>query len=267
MARPKKKSTSVSHLLVPEEPKTEWQKILAHLEENIKLYAAGAVFILICLAIGALIRVNAVVKEKEVATKYVEAALEQEAKPRLEKYKAISESAGKWTPEVLYMMGETALEAGEKETARQAFDKVISEYGDSDFAAPAMEGLAFLARDEDRLEDALKMYEDLISKWPGAYVARCAHVTIGELLEALDRPQEAISAYRKQITVFPESSVATKAEQALDRMAAAYPDLFPAEEGEGEDATPAEAGVADGAADAAQTGSLTVEPQAAPADE
>ncbi|HQN02270.1 MAG TPA: tetratricopeptide repeat protein [Candidatus Hydrogenedentes bacterium] len=267
MARPKKKSTSVSHLFVPEEPKTEWQKILAHLEENIKLYAAGAIFVLICLAIGALIRVNAVAKEKEVATKYAEAALEADAKPRLEKYKAISESAGRWTPEVLYMMGETAIEAGEKETARQAFDKVISEYGDSDFAAPALEGLAFLARDEGRLEDALKTYEDLISKWPGAYVARCAHFTIGELLEALDRPQEAITAYRKQTTVFPESSVATKAEQALERMEEAHPDLFPAEEGEGEGATSAEAGVADGAADAAQTGSLTVEPQVAPVGE
>ncbi len=267
MARPKKKSTSVSHLLAPEEPKTEWQKVLAHLEENIKLYVAGAIFVLICLAIAALIRINAVTKEKEITTKYAEAALEEDPKLRLEKYQAIDDSAGRWTPEVLYMMGETAIEAGDKEAARRAFEKVMSEYGSSDFAARSQDGLAFLARDEGRLEDALKAYEELVSKWPGEYVARCAHFTIGELLEELDRPQEAVTAYRKQTTVFPESSIATKAEQALDRMSEAFPDLFPAEEGEGEGAVSPDAGTVESAADGVQTGSLAVEPQVAPAGE
>jgi len=267
MARPKKKSTSVSHLLVPEEPKTEWQKILAHLEENIKLYAAGAVFILICLAIGALIRVNTVVKQKEITTRYAEAALEEDPAARLENYQAIRDSSGRWTPEVLYMMGETAIEAGEFDAARQAFEDVVSDYGDSDFAAQAQDGLAFLARNDGRLEDALKTYEELVSKWPGEYLARRAHFTMGEILEELDRPEEAIAAYRKQATIFPESTVATKAENALKRMAETFPDLFPDDAGEGEETLPSDAGSAGGETDAAQTAPLTVDTQPAPPGE
>ncbi len=256
MARPRKKTSSVSHLLVPEEPKTEWQKILAHVEENIKLYVAGAIFIIICVAIGALIRVNVVIKEKETTTKYAEAALEEDAKMRLEKYQAIGDNAGRWTPEMLYMMGETAIEAGNMDVARQSFEKVTLEY--SAYVAQAKEGLAFLARNEGRLEDALKGYEELVSKWPGEYIARRAHFTMGEILEELGRTEEAIAAYRKQATVFPESSVATKAEQALQRLEEKFPELFPAEEGEGEGDT----GSANDSADTAQTMPLTTIPEA-----
>lgn len=262
MARPKKKTTSVSHLLIPEEPKTGWQKFLAHLEENIKLYLAGILFILICVAIGALIRVNTVVKEKTVATKYADAALETDAKARLEKYRAIGEDAGRWTPEVLYMTAETALEVGDAEAARQAYEKIVSNHADSEFVSRAKDGLAYLARNEGKLEDALNGYEELTQKWPGDFVARRAHYTMGEILEELGRNEEAIAAYRKQATVFPESSVATKAEQALQRLQKKFPDLFPAE-GEGEG--PADAGlVSEG--DAAQTDALTVDAPAVAAE-
>ena len=262
MARPKKKTTSVSHLLIPEEPKTGWQKFLAHLEENIKLYVAGVLFILICVAIGALIRVNTVVKEKNIMTRYAEAALETDAKARLDKYKAIGEDEGRWTAEVLYMTAETAMEAGEPDTARQAYEKIVSDYADSEYVSRAKDGLAFLAWNEDRLEDALKGYEELTQKWPGDFVARRAYFSMGEILEALGRTEDAIAAYRKQATVFPESSVATKSEQALQRLQKEFPDLFPAE-GEGE--APADAGaVSEG--DAAQTEALTVETPAVAAE-
>jgi len=254
MARPKKKTTSVSHLLIPEEPKTGWQKFLAHVEENIKLYVAGVLFILICVAIGALIRVNSVVKEKNIMTKYAEAALETDAKVRLEKYKAIGEDEGRWTAEVLYMTAETAMEAGESDTARKAYEKIVSDFADSEFVPRAKDGLAFLAWNENRLEDALKGYEELTQKWPSDFVARRAHYSMGEILEALGRTEDAIAAYRKQATVFPESAVATKSEQALQRLQKAHPDLFPAE-GEGE--APADAGAVS-AGDAAQTEALTV---------
>lgn len=259
MARPKKKSASVSHLLVPEEPKTEWQKFLAHFEENIKLYVAGALFVLICVAIGALIRVNMLVKEQEAMTRYAEAALETDATARLEKYQAIGNSAGRWTAEMLYMKGETAVEAGDMETARQTFEKVLSDYGDSTYAAQATDGLAFLAWNEGRLEDAVKEYEKLVGQWPGEFVARRAHYSMGQVMEELKRTEDAIAAYRKQTTVFPESSVARKAEEALQRLEKEFPDLFPDDAAEGEGTVPAEAGAIISGADAAQTGALAVE--------
>jgi len=62
MARPRKKKSEIEHLLIQEEPKTDWEKWLAHLEENYKLYVAGVVFLILCVAIGALIRGAAVIR-------------------------------------------------------------------------------------------------------------------------------------------------------------------------------------------------------------
>lgn len=259
MARPKKKSASVSHLLIPEEPKTEWQKFLAHVEENIKLYAVGALFVLICVAIGALIRINMIVKEEKVMTEYADASLETNVAERLEKYQAIGNNAGKWTAEVLYMTAETALEAGEIDTARQDFEKVLSDYGDSPYAAQATDGLAFLAWNDGRLEDAVKEYDKLVDQWPGEFVARRAYFSKGQVLEELGKTEDAIAAYRKQTTVFPESSVAQKAEDALKRLEEKFPELFPDETAEGEGDVPAAAGAIVGESDAAQTAALEVE--------
>ena len=263
MARPKKKTTSVSHLLAPEEPKTEWQKALAHLEENIKLYVAGIVFIIICLAIGALIRVNAVVKEKDIMTRYAEAALEEDPQARLQKYEAIKGHSGQWNPEVLYMMAETAIEAGELDTAKQLFEELLAGHGNSAFVPQAKEGLAFLAWSDARLEEALKGYEELTTQWPAEFVARRAHYTMGQILEELGRPEEAIAAYRKQASVFPESAVAAKAEQALTRLSEKHPDLF-ADAGEGATGSSTEAGDILADADLAQTPYLSVDTQDTP---
>ena len=253
MARPKKKAASVSHLLVPEEPKTEWQKVLAHLEDNLKMYVAGAIFIIICVAIAALIRVNTVMRQQEIMTSYAEAVLEESPAVRLEKLRDIRDRSGRWTAEVLYMLGETAIEAGELGEAREAFEAILAEHGDSGYAAQAMDALAFLIRNEGRLDDALAQYEALTARWPAEFAARRAHFTIGELLEELGRPEEAVAAYRRQATVFPESTVAAKAEQALDRLRESHPDLF------ADETAPADAGDILGETDGAQTPYLSVD--------
>lgn len=260
MTRPRKKKPAGEHLLITEEPKTDWQRALAHIEDNYKLYIAGAVFVALCIMIGVLIRISATLHEQEIMTRYTEAALVENAQERLEHYQAIRNSSGKWTPEVLYRMAETAIEAGDTQAAEDAFQSILTEYPDSDFAINASDGTAFLAWNRGDLEAALAGYEQLVQKWPGEFIARRKYNDIAKLQEALERPADAIAAYRKQLEAFPNSTAAQQAEQALTALREKHPDLFPAE-GESETSDPAMA-----TDDAANTMTVSVLPEASSAE-
>jgi len=210
-----------------DEPTTDWQKALAHLEENYKLYIAGVAFILVCVAIGALIRISMVMKEHDVMTRYAEAALVEDPAERLEKYQALVNDAGRWTPEVLYRLGETAIEAGSHETAKEAFERIIASHGASEYAVNATDGLAFLAWNAGDLDEALAGFERLTAQWPNEFVARRKYYDIGQVQEERGDLEAAIAAYRRQGEVFPESSAAQRADQALERLRNDHPDLFP----------------------------------------
>ncbi|MGI6138327.1 MAG: tetratricopeptide repeat protein [Candidatus Hydrogenedentes bacterium] len=256
MARPRKKGVSQSSLLIPEEPKTEWQKLLVHLRANIKYYGAALVFILICAAVAALIQINSVVKDQHVMTAYAAAMQEEELPLRLEKLDDIDlNHAGRWAAEILYMKGETALETNNWDLAGTALEEVYTEYKGNEFAAQAADGLAFLALEQNRLDDALTYYQDMVSQWPDDFTARRAYFKMGELLEKMDRTEEAVTMYRKQTAVFPESSVAQKSEAALERLRTSHPDFFADEE----IPDTADAGEVSLVSDSPQTAVLSVE--------
>ena len=112
----------------------------------------------------------AVIKEREKASSYAEAALVEDPVERLVKYEDVMDSLGKWTPEALYRMGETAIEAESYDKAEEAFNKLVADYPDSDFVPNAVDGLAFLAWNKGDLEGALKGYEQVAQNWPGEFV-------------------------------------------------------------------------------------------------
>lgn len=229
MARRKKKTEASEYFLAPEEPKTEWQKFLVHLEENIKLYVAGTLFIILCLAIGGLLRMSAAVKDKNIMTEYAEIVMEEDAGKRLAKYEELSPKAGRWTAEVLYRQGETALEIGDFSTAKEAFNAVLKDHGKSEFAPSALDGLAFALNEEGKLQEALDAYDRLTQEWPSAFVSRRAFLAKGALLEKLDRPAEAVAAYQHQRDLFPDSSSGRNAETAMNTLLEKHPELKPAE--------------------------------------
>ncbi|MCK5863453.1 MAG: tetratricopeptide repeat protein, partial [Candidatus Hydrogenedentes bacterium] len=237
MARPRKNKPVVDHLLVHEEAKTEWQKALNHLEDNYKLYLAGAVFLLLCAAVGAFIRLNTAVKDQEASTAYAEAVLEEDAALRLEKYGDNMDVLGRWSPEALYRMGETAIEAEEYDRAEEIFTQFTATYPGNEYLPNVVDGLAFLAWNKGDLEAALQGFERVAQEWPGDFVGRRKYYDIGQVLEELDRLEDAIAAYKKQIVLFPESSVQRRSQQALDALKEEHPDLFPEEEGEEDIAT------------------------------
>lgn len=214
------------HLLVREEPRTDWQRALAHIEDNYKLYIAGAVFVLVCMAIGVLIRLSIMMKEEALMTRYADAALTEDPIERLEKYEALADNAGRWTPEVLYRMGETAIEAGRHDVARTAFLQLLASHANSDYVLHATDGLAFLEWNEGNLDEALAGLEQIVAQWPNEFIARRKHYDIGQIQEERGAIEAAISAYRRQTEVFPDSAVAQRAQQALDRLRETHPDLF-----------------------------------------
>ncbi len=232
MARPRKKKPLTDHLLIKEEPKTEWQKAVAHLEENYKLYIAGAIFLLLLVAIGALIRMSAVIGEREKATRYAEAALIEDPQERLERYKEVLDSLGRWTPEALYRMGETAIQVEQYDVAAEAFRRLQEEYPDSTYVPNAIDGLAFVAWNRGDLEAALDGFERIVEHWSGEFIARRKFYDIGRVLEEMERFEDAAGAYQQQLQVFPESAIARRAQRALDELAQAHPELFPEPEPE-----------------------------------
>jgi len=147
---------------------------------------------------------------------------------------------GKWTPEALYRMGETAIEAEQYDKAEEAFNKLLADYPDCEYVPNAKDGLAFLAWNKGDLEAALKGFEQVAQDYSGQFIAKRKQYDIGQVLEEMERIEDAITAYKKQIVDFPDSAVARKAQQALDRLKEDHPDLFPEEEGEGEAAAEGE---------------------------
>jgi tetratricopeptide (TPR) repeat protein len=263
MVRPRKKKNEVEHLLIREEPETEWQKVLAHLEDNYKLYIAGTVFLILCIAIGALIKGAAVLQERQRTTSYAEAVLVEDPSERLAKYVEVMDSLGNWTPEALYRMGETAIEAEDFAKAEEAFQKLVEEYADSQYVPNAVDGLAFVAWNKGDLEGALKGFQQVAQDWPAEFVGRIKHYDIGRVLEEMDRIEEAIAAYKKQVALFADSAVARKSQAALDALKEKHPEFFPEEEGEGETESEGEAAAV--TADEGESTTVEGEGQAAPA--
>lgn len=239
MARPRKKKTLADHLLLKEEPKTDWQRALVHLEAHYKTYIAAVLFVLVCVAVGALIRVSLMMRDREIMSLYAEAALVEEPEERLTQYEAFVDSAGRWTAEVLYRLGETAIEAGRYDAAREAFERILGEHETSDYALHAADGLAFLDWNDGDLDAALAGFERVVAQWPNAFLARRKHYEIGMLQEERGDLEAAVAAYRRQGEVFPGSAAAERAQMALLRLQADHPDLFPEEPDLDEDALPA----------------------------
>lgn len=229
MARPRKKKTA-EHLLIPEDPKTDWQKFLIHVEDNIKLYIAGAVFLVLCAAAGGLIRLNGIVRDREITSAYAAAALTEDPAEQVAKYKALSEKAGKWTPEILYMLGESAVRAEQYDEARQAFNGILSGHPANPYVLQATDALAFLDRKDGNLEAALASLERIVQQWPGEFLARRKYHEMGQIQEELGRIEDAAASYQRQVDTFPDSTVARHAQQALDALKKKHPDKFSKEE-------------------------------------
>ena len=193
------------------------------------LYVGGVLFVLFCIVAGLLIRVNRAEATGKITSRYVEASLEKDPATRVAKLEEALKNSGDWTPEMTYVMGETAIEAQQYDKAKAAFETVRDKFAKSDFADRAISGLGFLEENAGNLDGAIKIYEQLARDYPKGLATKRAPYEIGRLQEEQGRLPEAIKAYQQQQEGFPESGSAQKAEGALKRLKEAHPELFPEE--------------------------------------
>jgi TolA-binding protein len=175
---------------------------------------------------------------RELYTTYAR-ALEAEEPAEQAKQLEAAIAAGALSPETLYMMGESALKAGEHEKAKSAFERLRQEYPDSRFLPDAVEAGGFMAEEAEDYDGALKAYNEIIEKWPQSFAARRQPLNIGRVHEARGDLAAAVQAYQDQTGQFPGSGVAQEADMALARLRESNPDLFPEEVPETEAAVPA----------------------------
>jgi tetratricopeptide (TPR) repeat protein len=130
----------------------------------------------------------------------------------------LTEESTRTTPEVLYMLGETAYKAGDFEKAASAYKELRVKYPDSPFVPDAVEGLGYIEENALRYDEARAFYQEIIDNWPESFAAKRQQFNIGRCLERGGDANAAIEAYRAQTLTFPNSRVAMAAQTELERL-------------------------------------------------
>ena len=96
-----------------------------------------------------------------------------------------------------FSLGECYRNQGKASTARTNFQRVLNDYGDSEFAGPAAYALAEMAFTQKNYADALPLFHRSATKSKEPAVALSAHYFEARCLEALDHKDEAGDIYQQ----------------------------------------------------------------------
>ncbi len=100
-------------------------------------------------------------------------------------------------PNALFSLGECYRNLNKSSSARANFQKVLNEYGESEFAGPAAYALAEMAFTQKNYAEALPLFHRSAAKSKDAAVALSAHYFEARCLEALDKKDEALDIYQQ----------------------------------------------------------------------
>ncbi len=228
--RQKKRKTEVKDVLPKmEEPKNQLLLWWSHIKENLYMYIFSILFILLCVLIGTGYGLYKTSKTKDVMTQYASAVLKENLEEKLEALKPLLDTNSTLAPEIMYVYAETAFALGKIDEAENVWKKLCEKYPHSEWVPNAKEGLGYLEELRKNYDNAINIYKDIKEKWGNSFIAKRQSFNIGRVLEAKEDLQGAIEAYKKQEEEFPESSIATKAKNALEKIKAEHPELFPEE--------------------------------------
>jgi predicted negative regulator of RcsB-dependent stress response len=107
--------------------------------------------------------------------------------------------------------------------AQTQFEKFLSEYNDSALAPAAALGVAACLESLDKLEEALKAYQGVITRYPEQ--AGKARLAAARLYEAKNQPAEALKLYDALIQPPATSVWAGEARELKDMLLRKYPQL------------------------------------------
>jgi len=96
-----------------------------------------------------------------------------------------------------FSLGECFRNLGKASTARTNFQRVLNDYGESEFAGPAAYALAEMAFTQKNYADALPLFHRSATKSKEPAVALSAHYFEARCLEALDHKDEACDIYQQ----------------------------------------------------------------------
>lgn len=107
------------------------------------------------LLAGLVLRANASVADRKIMTEYAKALEQEDAAAQVTALEPLAQKGGRWTAEIVYMLGEAAVRARQYDKAGEAFNRVKTEFGTSEYAPRAVEGLAFLEENKGNADAAL----------------------------------------------------------------------------------------------------------------
>ena len=96
-----------------------------------------------------------------------------------------------------FSLGECYRNLGKASTARTNFQRVLNDYGDSEFAGPAAYAMAEMAFTQKNYAEALPLFHRSATKSKEPAVALSAHYFEARCLEALDHKDEACDIYQQ----------------------------------------------------------------------
>lgn len=217
--------------LQPQEPvgaekPSDLDKVIASVKEHPLLYVSG-ILLIIAVGLGYMFySTSAEARAQAEATQLVRAATEDEPEQRIPLLDAVAAESTALTPEAIYLKGETAFGLNDFETAQAAFERIVNEFPEFQFAPDALEGLGYIEETKGNYDEAIVHYLDVQVRYPGTYAARRQHYNLGRAYEAQGNYQEAINAFRRQIGEFPDSVVSGRAQHELHQYQASHPELF-----------------------------------------
>jgi len=202
-------------------------QFIERVKANPVLYGVTAAFLLLCVVAGLAYRFGKDTSVRASMTQYARAADDDDPALREAELEPVAKGRGPVAAEALYMVGEAAFEAKQYDKAKQAFERLRSEFPDSSYVPDAVEGMGYLAENQAQYELALTAYKEILEKWPTSFTARRQELNIGRCQEQLGNFQDAIAAYQAQAEEFPGSAFEKDAKAALEHLRMAHPDLFP----------------------------------------
>ena len=135
-------------------------------------------------------------RQLEYASELFARKLYDLAAPEFQKY--LDDYPGASGRAQAYMsLGECYRNLNKLSNARNAFQKVLNDYGESEFAGPAAYALAAMAFAQKNYAEALPLFHRSTTKSKDASVALSAHYFEARCLEALDHKDEACDIYQQ----------------------------------------------------------------------
>src|SRR5947199_911223 len=122
-------------------------------------------------------------------------------------------------PNAYFSLGECYRNLGKPSTARTNFQRVLNDYGESEFAGPAAYALAEMAFTQKDYATALPLFHRSATKSKEPAVALSAHYFEARCLEALDHKDEAGDIYQQVADARNPNSFREDARETAARIA------------------------------------------------